>query len=83
MPDPDLEIMRGWGQLSRPLDKGSLAQSSQKIFWPFGPQFAQKIRGGLAPWVPPLDPPLGRWVVSQECITIRTFSSPINFMPCP
>ena len=31
MPDPDLEIMRGWGQLSRPLDKGAveggLAQS--------------------------------------------------------
>ena len=85
MPDPDLEIMRGWGQLSRPLDKGALAQSPQKIFWPFGPQFAQKIREGgrLAPPAPPLDPLLGRWAVSQECITIRTFSSPINFIPCP
>ena len=24
MPDPDLEIMQGWGQLSRPLDKGAV-----------------------------------------------------------
>ena len=28
------------------------------FFRPFGPQFSLKIRGGGAPWVPPLDPPL-------------------------
>ena len=67
--------------------EGGLAQSPQKTFWPFGPQFALKIRGGgvgaLALQAPPLDPPLGRWAVSQECLTIRTFSSPINVIPCP
>ena len=42
MPDPDLEI-RG-AQSSRPLHKGG--GSPKNIFWPFGPQFGLKIRGG-------------------------------------
>ena len=56
MPDPDLEI-RGGGQLSRPLDNGE--PGLQKNFFPVGPQFGLKVRGGGAgPRAPPLDPPL-------------------------
>ena len=44
MPDPDLEITGGGGDAGLPT----------KFFRSFGPQFHPKIRGGL----PPLDPPL-------------------------
>ena len=46
MPDPDLEIRKGWS--SRPLDKeggGGGAVSKQKFCRSFGSQIALKIRG--------------------------------------
>ena len=54
VPDPDLEIRRGGGRSSRPLDKGE-GQSPTKFFRSFAPQFGLKIRGGGGPR---LDPPL-------------------------
>ena len=38
MPDPDLEI-GGGGEGRGPVSK-------RNVFWPFGPQFGLKIRGG-------------------------------------
>ena len=53
MPDPHLEI-RG-ARSSRPLDKGGGEGGLQKKkFRSFGPQFGLKIKGGRAPWAPPL-----------------------------
>ena len=39
VPDPDLEIR----------DKGGGGGLPQNTFWPFGPQFGPKIRGGGPP----------------------------------
>ena len=47
MPDPDLEI-RGGGGSTRPLDKGGGGLPPQ-IFWPFGPHFGLRIKGGQPP----------------------------------
>ena len=58
VPDPDLEIRKGAGGSSRPLDKGGGGEPSlpKKFCRPFGPQFGLKIRGeGRGPWAPPLD----------------------------
>ena len=52
MPDPDVEIRGvGKGRSSRPLDKGGGGgwAVSNNFFWPFGPQFGPKIRGGGPP----------------------------------
>ena len=54
MPDSDLE-MEGGGGGERRLGAGL----QKKYFWPFGPQFGIKIRGG-GTWAIPLDPPLVR-----------------------
>ena len=50
MPDPDLEIRGGGGGggwSTRPLDKGGAV--SPPIFWPFGPHFGLRIKGGQPP----------------------------------
>ena len=47
VPDPDLEI-RGGRQSSRPLGKGGGGDLQKTFFWPFGPQFGLKLRGGGA-----------------------------------
>ena len=45
---------------SRPSDKGEGGGLKKIFFWPFGPQFGLKIRGGggQATQAPPLNPPL-------------------------
>ena len=52
VPDPDLEI-RGGRQSSRPLGKGGGGGggggNQKTFFWPFGPQFGLKLRGGGPP----------------------------------
>ena len=53
MPDSDLEMGGGGGR-----EKVG-AGLQKKYFWPFGPQFGLKIRGG-GTWAIPLDPPLVR-----------------------
>ena len=46
-------------QTSEKVEGGGGVGVSKKIFWPFGPQFFLKIRGGgWAPRAPTLDPPL-------------------------
>ena len=65
VPDPDLEI-RGGRQSSRPLGKGGGGDLQKTFFWPFGPQFGLKLRGGgRAPWAPSLDPP------RKKCLKIQ------------
>ena len=57
MPDPDLEI-RGGGGSSIPLDKGGRwSPPPPKFFYPWG-SFWSKNKGGPAPRVLPMDPPL-------------------------
>ena len=55
MPDPDLEI-RGGGS-SIPLDKGGRWSPPQN-FLALRASFWSKNKGGPAPRVPPMDPPL-------------------------
>ena len=56
MPDPDLEI-RGGGVIQTLRQGGG--GLPKKLFWPsFGPHFGLRIRGGGAPPVPPMEPPL-------------------------
>ena len=45
VPDPDLEMGGGGGSHPDPELRG--AQSPQKWFWPFGPQFGLNISGGV------------------------------------
>ena len=60
--DPDLQIKRAGGHPDPEIrggGGGGGGQSSRNFFWPFGPQFGLKIRGGRqASAAPPLDPPL-------------------------
>ena len=55
VPDPDFEI-RGSVNPAPLLDRGACSQKT--FFWPFGPEFSVKIRGGRAPRAPPLYPTL-------------------------
>ena len=56
MPDPDLEI-RGGGGVIQTLRQGG-GGLPPNIFWPFGPHFGLRIKGGPAPRVPLMDPSL-------------------------
>ena len=57
MPDPDLEIRGGGGGSSRPLDKGG-GRSPPPNFLALRASFWSKNKGGPAPRVSPMDPPL-------------------------
>ena len=57
LPDPDIEISRGPGHPDPKIRGGGVACLPKEFFWPFGPQFGPKIRGGGG-WAPPLDLPL-------------------------
>ena len=64
VPDADLEIRGRGGRSSRPLDKGGGRGrgASSKIYFRFG----LKIKaGGQVPWAPPLDPPLGHYLITM------------------
>ena len=58
MPDPDLEIMRGWGTVIKTFrygDGGGGVWYSlpPKMFWPFGSQFALGGGGAGPPGLSP------------------------------
>ena len=55
VPDPDIEISGGPGHPDPKIRGGGEACLPKEFFWPFGPQFGPKIRGGG--WAPPLDLP--------------------------
>ena len=69
MPDPDLEIMRGWGAVIKTFrygDGGGGVWYSlpPKMFWPFGSQFALGGEGGWG-WSPGPLPWIQHWVGGQ------------------
>ena len=57
MPDPDLEI-RGGGGVIQTLRQGGGRWSPPPNFFTLRASFWSKNRGGPAPRVPPMDPPL-------------------------
>ena len=65
VPDPDLKMVVGEAEAGRGAGGGGGAAVFKKIFWPFGPQFGLKIRGGRAP---PLDPPLPVNFTLESCL---------------
>ena len=46
VPDPDIEISGGPGHPDPKIRGGGEACLPKEFFWPFGPQFGPKIRGG-------------------------------------
>ena len=75
MPDSDLEMGGGGGGGGRERRWGAGLQ--KKYFWPFGPQFGLKIRGGhLGHSAGSADP--GSYLVYVTRSTFGNFSSPIT-----
>ena len=60
MEDPDLLIWGGGGGHPNP-EMGGRGWSPKKFFWPCGPHFGQKVKGGRTP----LDPPLAYMYADQ------------------
>ena len=64
MPDADLEI-RGGGRSSRPLDKGGGGEGEGGVFKNLFSVWSKNNSGGRVPWAPPLDPPLGHYLITM------------------
>ena len=66
VPDADLKI-RGGGRSSRPLDKGGRGRGEGEggVFKNLFSVWSKNKSGGRVPWAPPLDPPLGHYLITM------------------
>ena len=64
VPDTDLKIRGGGGGCSsRPLDKGGEGEGG--VFKNLFSVWSKNKSGGQVPWAPPLDPPLGHYLITM------------------
>ena len=74
MMDPDFQIRGGGGGHLDPEIRGRSLQKN--FFWPLGPHFGRKIRGGQATRAPPLNPPLSAVaLVTVVCVVLALIAT--------